>query len=163
MQNLGAVISANARALILSFLTIGLLCLYAWATFSMVQAALSCNVHQIDCSVTQRLSSLTTTLQSLVSAVVVTVLAISPAKGPLNLRPFGVSPESNLQSPVATILALFYVFAWFFVGATALIVGAIVLSDPTAKIFSDLVSVGQSWLGLAIGAVYAYFGVDRSG
>jgi hypothetical protein len=167
MSHVAAQIPKNIRAWILSFLTIGLLCLYVWAALTMIHTAWACNqpnptLTSDQCVVSQRLATLTTTLQGLVSAVVITVLAISPANGSINLVPFGVASKDGDQPLAATILALAYVGCWFLVGASALGIGTIVLSDPNAMRFSTLVNVGAAWLGLAIGAVYAYFGINRT-
>lgn len=166
MPNLRSDILLNAKAFVLLFITIGLLGLYAWSTFHIMRSALLCNGGSppptgLICEVSQRLATLTTTLQSLVSAVVITVLAISPAKGPLNLLHFGITSPSQSQSAVPVVLAFCYLAVWFIIGATALGVGYIILDNETAVKFSALTDVGGSWLGLAVGAVYAYFGIEQ--
>lgn len=160
-------LSLNSRTWILAFFTVGLLCLYVWSIFDMIHSALACNFRfgvpiPPECRVTERLATLTTTLQSLISAIVISVLAISPAKGPLNLSHFGITANASQQAIIASYLALAYVAIWFVAGAAALGVGYIVLDDTAAAEFKALTDVGGSWLGLAVGAVYAYFGIEST-
>ncbi len=91
-----------------------------------------------------------TTIGGLVSALVVAKLAATtPGKNP--------GFTSNVAGAVGkeAILSNLYLIVWGLVGLGALIVGVMLWPDVN----KTLHDVGASWLGLAIAAGYAYFGI----
>ncbi len=89
----------------------------------------------------------------LVSALVVAVLAITvPGEAPVKRM---LAPQTSRNAVRAvSIVASVYVLIWIGVGLTAFIVG---LYHPNEV--PELTTFGQAWLGLAISAAYAYFGL----
>ena len=89
----------------------------------------------------------------LVSALVIAELAITrPGQVPAqHVLPAQASP---LAIRAVAIVASVYVLVWAAVGLTAFMVG---LYHP--KEVPALTTLGQAWLGLAVSAAYAYFGL----
>ncbi|WP_156918381.1 hypothetical protein [Bradyrhizobium sp. Cp5.3] len=101
-----------------------------------------------------------TTVGGLVSALVIAQLSVTkPGTAPTI---GGTAPESNLGIYATNTVVGFYLFAWVFTGLAALIVGVMICTDPANgnKTITDL---GTTWLGLAVTAAYAYFGIQPGG
>jgi hypothetical protein len=89
----------------------------------------------------------------LVSALVIAELAIAkPGEAPARRRL--AKDASPLAVRTLSIVSTFYVLVWIGVGLTAFLVG---LYHP--KEVPPLTTLGQAWLGLAVSAAYAYFGL----
>lgn len=94
-----------------------------------------------------------TVIGGLVSALVIAELALT--------KP-GQVPAARALDPNATpqaksflkVVAVVYVLVWLIAGLVAFIKG---MYHP--KVLESFTSVGQAWLGLAISASYAYFGL----
>jgi hypothetical protein len=91
----------------------------------------------------------------LVSALVIAELAITkpgelPAVGAL--RRAGAPPPSTLLKAISLV----YVLVWIAAGFWSFVQG---VYHPT--ILPALTTLGQAWLGLAVAAAYAYFGLQR--
>lgn len=89
----------------------------------------------------------------LVSALVIAELALAkPGEPPAR----HTLPEdaSTLAIRVVSIVSTFYVLVWIGTGLWAFQVG---LEYPAAV--PPLTTLGQTWLGLAVSAAYAYFGL----
>ncbi len=89
----------------------------------------------------------------LVSALVIAELAITKPGEPPVARVLAqdASPASKTVLKVVTVA---YVLVWLFTGLAAFLKG---MYHP--KVLPPFTSVGQSWLGLAVAAAYAYFGL----
>lgn len=91
----------------------------------------------------------------LVSALVIAELAVTkPGELPaVGMRKIvgGAPPPAILK-----IISVFYVLVWMAAGLWAFILG---LYHPT--VVPALTTLGQAWLGLAVAAAYAYFGLQR--
>ena len=93
----------------------------------------------------------------LVSALVISELAIAqPGKPPVpgSLR----AQTSPGAVKVVSVVSVTYVAVWIAAGLAAFIVS---LYHPT--VLQPLTSLGQAWLGLAVAAAYAYFGLKAPG
>lgn len=89
----------------------------------------------------------------LVSALVIAELAVAkPGEAPA--RRTLAKDASPLAVRTVSIVSIFYVLVWIGAGLTAFIVG---LYHP--KDVPQLTTLGQAWLGLAVSAAYAYFGL----
>jgi hypothetical protein len=89
----------------------------------------------------------------LVSALVIAELAIAkPGEAPA--RRALPNDAANWAVRTVSIVSTFYVLAWIGAGLTAFMVG---LYHP--KEVPPLTTLGQAWLGLAVSAAYAYFGL----
>lgn len=89
----------------------------------------------------------------LVSALVIAELALArPGEAPVR-RALGEHASIFAVRLVSTV-AFVYVLVWIAAGLTAFLVG---LYHP--KAVPPLTTLGQAWLGLAVSAAYAYFGL----
>jgi hypothetical protein len=91
----------------------------------------------------------------LVSALVIAELAITkPGETPAaRLLAADASPRSKSVLQTVTIT---YILVWLVAGLAAFLKG---MYHP--QVLPPLTSVGQSWLGLAVAAAYAYFGLKQ--
>lgn len=89
----------------------------------------------------------------LVSALVIAELAVtrSGATPAAHLLAANAGPRAKL---LLQVISGVYVLAWLAAGLAALLVG---MRHP--HVLQPLTSVGQAWLGLAVAAAYAYFGL----
>ena len=98
-----------------------------------------------------------TTVGGLVSALVIAQLSVTkPGQAP------GVGtyqPESTFATYTTNSVVAIYLFIWIFTGLAALVIGVMVYPESN-KTISDL---GTTWLGLAVSAAYAYFGINPGG
>lgn len=93
-------------------------------------------------------------LGGLVSALVVAELAIArPGEAPA-ARIIAANASARMQRRLRVVTTI-YLIVWFVAGFAAFMIG---MSYP--KALPPLTSVGQAWIGIAIAAAYAYFGVD---
>lgn len=139
-------------------LAVALLLLYTISAWAMILAMLSacpgdaCNSDLAD-SYGEGFRYVLTTVSGLVSALVIARLSISaPGKMPTFQSLENVSGRLRMASN--TVAAL-YLLAWAVTGLAALIVGVMLYPDVIPTV-SDL---GTVWLGLAVAAGYAYFGL----
>ena len=104
------------------------------------------------------------TVGGLVSALVISQLAVTrPGENPAVLstrkRSFLTGKVSALpkgQEQSVNLIIGIYLVVWLAVGLLALIVGLVVISDANTA----LKDTGATWLGIAVAAAYAYFGID---
>lgn len=95
-----------------------------------------------------------TTVGALVSSLVIAKLAITqPDDNPIVFR--RLVRANGSQPRFVTTCGGLYVSIWFLVGLGALVVGVMVFPEVNQTV-ND---IGTSWLGLAISAVFAYFGI----
>ena len=139
------------RLIIGGLLVLALLGLYVFA----VCAAL---IIAHDCSTTcllddSAIAILLQTLGGLVSAVVVSELAVTKpteAPGTRLARGFRVH-----QRKAVKILVNLYILVWLASGVVLIILGWV--KHPTVP---ELTGVAKEWLGFAVAAAYAYFGLS---
>lgn len=105
-------------------------------------------------SFTSGFAATMSTVAGLVSALVISELAITnPGDTPAR-RILG--PDAELRDiTILTIVVILYLVAWVATGVAAYVVGAM-WYPGTLQPLTDL---GQAWLGLAVAAAYAYFGI----
>ncbi|MEI2453785.1 hypothetical protein ABU614_10485 [Lysobacter firmicutimachus] len=90
----------------------------------------------------------------LVSALVIAELALAkPGEAP-GARVLDAGASANATRAV-TVVSVLYVLVWIGAGLCAFLVG---LYHP--KELPALTTHGQAWLGLAVSAAYAYFGLS---
>ena len=95
-----------------------------------------------------------TTVGGLVSALVVGKLAITPPKAPPALFTAAAAAGGG-PDPLNVWLTVAFMVVWLLAGLAALVVGVLLYSDVNQL----LAGIGTNWLGLAVAAGYAYFGV----
>jgi hypothetical protein len=96
-----------------------------------------------------------TTVAGLVSALVIAQLSVTRPGTPPTIA--GLSPESRLGVITLNLVVAIYLLVWMVTGLSALIVGVMLYPVAANGTISDL---GTTWLGLAVSAAYAYFGIS---
>ncbi len=104
-----------------------------------------------------RMASSLALVGGLVTALVVAELAVT--------KP-GEAPAARLLDPAVAekrkrwmqIITGLYLFVWLLTGLSAFLFGYLTVEPNLLPSLSD---VGQSWLGVAVGAGYAYFGIKQ--
>jgi len=138
-----------------------LLGLYAYAVLFAISV--------VDCVSTTGCSALTaasftggfastmTTVGGLVSALVIAELAITkPGEAPV-ARALAASASAKTTNALKVVTGV-YLLTWVALGLSAYVVGVMWHPD----VLKPLTDLGQAWLGLAVAAGYAYFGIDQS-
>jgi hypothetical protein len=92
----------------------------------------------------------------LVSAVVVAELALTATGGVPTGRTFAPEADADSAGPQPRRLAIIYVFVWLALGMAALLFG---LLNRQVDV-QPLIDFAKTWVGLAIAAAYAYFGIQ---
>jgi hypothetical protein len=91
----------------------------------------------------------------IVSAVVIGNLAISnPGETPVSQ--VSEIAEAYGKSLMKTVVWI-YIIAWLLIGLGSFYVGVIKCPD----VYNTLNEIGKSWLGILVGAVYAWFGIKK--
>jgi hypothetical protein len=136
-------------------IALALLILYTGTTGIIALSVILCAGKQ-NCTVpvTDGTVFVFTTVGGLISALVVAALAkTTPGNNPSeHLHDFGLGPDLEKR---ASLLVVIYLAVWMLTGVTALVVG-VMLFPSASKTLSD---AGTTWLGLAVAAGYAYFGI----
>lgn len=102
----------------------------------------------------QSMASALMTIGGLVSGVIIAVLAITKPDETPGARL--LSPSAQSATVAVKIVVYAYLAVWLVSGLAAFIVG---LNFEDAH--KPLRDAGNAWLGLAIAAGYAYFGINR--
>jgi hypothetical protein len=95
------------------------------------------------------------TIGGLVSALVIAELAVTKPGDPPGAKLLGGSPGSVALSTVK-IVSVAYLLIWAGAGFWAFMIS---MYHP--KVVPALDDLGHAWLGLAVAAGYAYFGLQR--
>ncbi len=136
-----------------------LLLLYSGTVAYMIFKIVNCDASQCKKDFGEGIIYVVTTVGGLVSALVISKLTITkPGDNPAVVLMTEAVDEDGITktSLLATSLTLLYIIVWIFTGLIALILGVMIYPDANSTI-SDL---GTSWLGLAVAASYAYFGIS---
>jgi hypothetical protein len=96
------------------------------------------------------------TIGALVSAVVAAELAVTKRGEAPAGRAFGFTAPGEAPTDPAKWTALAYLVVWLVLGLLAVILGMIEYRVEVPK----LIDFAKTWVGLALGAAYAYFGID---
>lgn len=144
-----------------AMLAVILLLLYAVTLAFLVVHVISCGA-DVNCTtpfvITNGMIFVFTTVSGLVSALVVASLAATePGTNP-SRQWVGENASESSQKKANYIVAI-YLGVWIFAGLTALIVGVMIY--PSAN--QTLSDAGTTWLGIAVAAGYAYFGIKPKG
>lgn len=98
-----------------------------------------------------------TLIGGLVSALVIAELAVTePGKLPLARM---IKDDERIKKIVATVIAGLYITAWVGFGLYAYLHDYLFIESDVLPAIADL---GQGWLGIAVGAGYAYFGIKKT-
>ncbi|WP_029077494.1 hypothetical protein [Bradyrhizobium sp. th.b2] len=137
------------------FIAIILLLLFSATTFYIVFYVIkACWAVGTSCAVKPEFGDgliyVVTTVGGLVSAFVIAKLSVTePGKVPT------VGVGDTEATTAATSVAIAYLLGWMATGLAALVIG--VMAYP--KSLQTLSDIGTTWLGLAVSAAYAYFGI----
>jgi hypothetical protein len=94
------------------------------------------------------------TVGGLVSALVIAQLAVTKANEPLA----GTSVFPGVGDWAVPLAKVVYVVMWIGMGFAAFVVGELWFPDKVPA----LTTFAEAWLGLAVAAGYAYFGIEPS-
>ncbi len=108
---------------------------------------------------TERFKTLLMTLQGLISSLVIAVLAVTPVGKAPNLKFLAKNLGEN-QLKIVKYVSIAYLLVWGTTGGYAVFVGYLRIGDATADKFQLLLDVGWSWFALAVGAAYAFLGIE---
>lgn len=147
--------SSRFGAVFGSTLAFALLGLYSWSTFWLILRIAEKNGAAI--TVSDGYTYVLTTVGGLVSALVIAQLSVTRPGGTPKVG--GYEPESKAGVYATNTVVAIYLFVWIATGLAALVVG-VMLYPGASKTISDL---GTTWLGLAVSAAYAYFGIEPGG
>ena len=95
-----------------------------------------------------------TVVGGLISALVVAKVAITEPNTQRTVLTFTSDPQGN-QGWIGFGLTVVYLAVWILAGVAALLVGTVLYPNVNAT----LKDVGTVWLGLAVSAGYAYWGI----
>ena len=100
-----------------------------------------------------------TTIGGLVSALVIAELAITtPDKDHRGIENFGSAGAlTGSDARVVGTVSAIYLLVWIILGLLAFIIGVMMYPD----VVPALTNLGMAWLGLAVAAAYAYFGLNK--
>jgi hypothetical protein len=149
-------------ALFGSLIAIVLLFLFAFATFYMASDVITYCGNSNPCvpptasRIGPGLIYVVTTVGGLVSALVIAQLSVTKPGSSPTVGSF--SPTSTPAVIATNTVVGLYLLGWIATGLTALVVGVMLYPN----ISSTLSDIGTTWLGLAVSAAYAYFGIEPS-
>ena len=118
----------------------------------------ACVDHTVN-SFTSNMSATLALVAGLVSALVVAELAITKSGEIPKAGLLGMVSQNERKS-LGQIISIIYLFVWLVTGLAAFYFGFLIVEDDSASLAS-LSNLGQSWLGVAVGAAYAYFGLEQ--
>lgn len=139
----------------ISLFLLGLYLYSIWLAIHVVNCVSSpgCTAYPLT-SFTDGMVQALTLIGGLVSALVIAELALTPPGEVPMARALDSSSSSMKQTTLKVVTGL-YLVAWLGSGLAAYVVGQML--HP--KVLQPLTDLGQSWLGLAVTAGYAYLGV----
>jgi hypothetical protein len=144
----------STKTLVLSIIAFVLLALYVVLIVTAIVISFCSDQPACLDGFSKVMSTSLATIGGLVSALVVAELAMTKPKTTPTARSFGTD-ETTTKKPLIKIVALVYLGVWVLAGLAALLVSWF---KPDA--LQPLTDIGQSWLGVAIAAIYAFFGID---
>jgi hypothetical protein len=146
--------NVKVREIAGSIVSLGALVLYAITLLDIINRVKGWSAGQSPILIDDGKKLIVTGLGGLISAVVIATLGVSePGKAPIGTVRKLSKDYGQLTFSVITIL---YIAAWVFLGGYTTYIG--VIKFPGAS--STLYDMGISWLGILIGALYAYFGLN---
>jgi hypothetical protein len=132
-------------------LAFALLGLFVYAVVLALRVAYGCTS---TCSLSDGVAALLETIGALVSAVVVSELSVTKPTDAPGTR-LAVEGYSEGQRTTVKVLVSSYIVVWLISGLALVILGWV--QHPTVP---QVASAAKEWLGFAIAAAYAYFGIS---
>jgi hypothetical protein len=141
---------------VIAVILLGLYIYAVWAGIGVVNCASTNGCTELKVSdFTDGFGLALSTIGGLVSALVIAELAITKPGEPPGARALAPNPSDTARS-VLTVVSAIYVIAWLGTGLLAFVIG--VMQHPNVLV--PLTDLGKAWLGLAVAAGYAYFGLN---
>jgi len=132
-------------------LAFALLGLFVYAVVLALTVAYNCTS---TCSLSEGVAALLETIGALVSAVVVSELSVTKPKDAPGTR-LAVEGYSEGQRAAVIVLASAYILVWLITG-----LGLVIFGWVLGPAVPQVASAANGWLGFAIAAAYAYFGIS---
>jgi hypothetical protein len=130
-----------------------LLVLYVYLVWSAISVVTNANPASVMSEFTKPMASTLALIGGLVSALVIVELAITkPGDAPV-ARAITATDSTGYKTFVRFVV-FGYLVVWIITGLAALLIS---LRKP--DVLQPLTDLGQTWLGLAVAAGYAYFGI----
>jgi hypothetical protein len=146
----------KGKEIFLGLVAISLLLIYASSLGNILFAVYTWNVQAGEFIINPNILWTVNIIGGLVSAVVI---------GNLALAGTGETPETQVREMIKAYgaglmkaIVWTYLIIWFLVGAATFFVGVIKCPDVSEQ----LNTMGKSWLGILVGALYAWFGIKKS-
>jgi hypothetical protein len=116
-------------------------------------AVVGCTQPNCKAAFTAQMASALSLIAGLIGALVISELALTePGKPPVARA---LAPDASPRAgTILKIVTAVYLIVWVFCGVIALLIGFHHPTDVPA-----ITDLGNAWLGLAIAAGYAYFGI----
>ena len=142
------------REIIGSLISIGILILYAAVLWGILNLVKDWKIDDPEIPIAGGKLLILTGIGGLVSAVVIATLGISKSGG----APTGLVQKlsKDFDEILMTIVTIVYIAVWFILGCFIVYYGVIKFPDAS----STINELGQAWIGLAVGAAYAYIGIN---
>ena len=132
-----------------------LIILYAVAVFIMIyKPGVAVPEDGVGIAVTG-IETITTLIGGLISALVISILAVSETD-PIE-KLIGTKSKKEIKAYMIYVYAL----VWLSVGVLALVKGT-VLNDVPESFLSTVSDLGTAWLATAVASAYAYLGINPS-
>jgi hypothetical protein len=137
-----------------------LLGLYEYAVYEALvvvtcASTAGCTKHNI-ADFSEGFSHAMSMIGGLVSALVIAELAVTkPGEAPVARALGGADATSTLGWTLSVVTSI-YLLVWVLTGLAAYVVGTMWYPGK----LQPLTDLGQAWLGLAVAAAYAYFGIS---
>ncbi|MEM7582228.1 MAG: hypothetical protein AAF560_02520 [Acidobacteriota bacterium] len=98
-------------------------------------------------------------IAGLVSALVIAELSVTKKGQAPAARVLDPDLAEKNKRPMELITGL-YLLVWLFAGFSAFLFGYLQL--PASSLPPAIAELGKGWLGIAVGAAYAFFGIEQS-
>jgi len=148
--------NSKEKEILMGILAIALLLIYAFTLGRIILSVYSWTQQDGEFIINSNIMWAVNILGGLVSAVVIGNLALAGTGG---------TPETQVREMIkaygaglmkATVWT--YIIIWLLVGAASFYVGVIKCPDVSEQ----LNAMGKSWLGILVGALYAWFGIKKA-
>lgn len=148
--------NSREKEIILGIIAVVLLLIYVFTLGRLIVSVYGWDPQAGDFTVNQNTLWVVNLIGGLVSAVVVGNLALAGTGG---------TPDSQVREMMKAYgaglmkgMVWAYIIMWLLIGAASFYVGVIRCPD----VFEPLNGMGKTWLGILVGALYAWFGIKKT-
>jgi len=148
--------NSREKEIMLGIIAVVLLLIYVFTLGRLIISVYGWDPMAGDFTANQNTLWVVNLIGGLVSAVVVGNLALAGTGG---------TPDSQVREMMKAYGARLmkgmvwsYIIMWLVIGAASFYVGVIRCPD----VFEPLNAMGKTWLGILVGALYAWFGIKKS-